>query len=165
MAENIGRPDENTFGNQSFSDNSNNNLKASRDNSNDAWGNNQAKKIADQKSAQDIARNAEESAVENSNNSQDARLAESSPEQVSEDGSFYKKNDKKSKKAKIDRAKKFAPLGAILGILIAMMATFSGATSLSSFALVANGLEQFNVLRDSMNTRSSYLMPRMIRGG
>ena len=88
MAENIGRPDENTFGNQSFSDNSNNNLKASRDNSNDAWGNNQAKKIADQKSAQDIARNAEESAVENSNNSQDARLAESSPEQVSEDGSF-----------------------------------------------------------------------------
>ena len=165
MAENIGRPDENTFGNQSFSDNSNNKLKAPQDNGNDAWGNNQAKKIADQKSAQDIARNAEESAVENSNNSQDARVAEGSPEQVSEDGSFYKKNDKKSKKAKINRAKKFAPLGAILGILIAMMATFSGATSLSSFALVANGLEQFNVLRDSMNARSSYLMPRMIRGG
>ena len=79
MAENIGRPDENAFGNQSFTDNSSNNLKASRDNSNDAWGNNQAKKIADQKSAQDIARNVEESAVENSNNSQDARLAESSP--------------------------------------------------------------------------------------
>ena len=56
MDENIGRPGENSFGNQAFSDSSNNsapiNSNASGTNSEDAWGNNQAKKIEDQKAAQ-----------------------------------------------------------------------------------------------------------------
>lgn len=164
MAENIGRPDENSFGNQSFSVSQNQKPDIQQENSDSAWGNNQAKKIADQKSAQTSAREIENAALNNSNNSQDARIAENQTDQPNNE-SFYKKDDKKDKKAKLSQAKKYAPLGGILGVLIMMMLAFSGATSLSSFALVANGLEQFNILRDSMNSRSSYLFPRMIRGG
>ena len=163
MAENIGRPDENSFGNQSFSDNLEKlNIDSSADNSNSVWGNNQAKKIAEQKSAQDLAKNAEESALAQSS-PDDARTAEAAEGQ--NEGSFYRQKNTKDQKAKFKASKKYGPLGAILGVLLFMMVAFSGATSLSSFALVANGLQQFNITRYSMNARSSYLLPRMLRGG
>ncbi len=163
MAENIGRPDENSFGNQSFSENlEKSNVDPTTDNSDSAWGNNQAKKVAEQKDAQDLAKSAEESAL-NQSAPDDARAAEAAGGQT--ENSFYRQKDGKDKKAKIKATKKYGPLGAILGMLLFMMATFSGATSLSSFAIVANGLQQFNITHYSMNARSSYLLPRMLRGG
>ena len=91
MAENIGRPDENSFGNQSFSDNlEKSNIDSSADNSNSAWGNNQAKKIAEQKSARDLAKNAEESALAQSR-PDDARTAEAAEGQ--NEGSFYRQKN------------------------------------------------------------------------
>ena len=163
MAENIGRPDENSFGNQSFSDNlEKSNVDSTPDNSNSAWGNNQAKKIAEQKDAQDLAKSAEESAL-NQSAPDDARSAEAAGGQT--ENSFYRQKDGKDKKAKIKATKKYGPLGAILGVLLFIMVAFSGATSLSSFAIVANGLQQFNITHYSMNARSSYLLPRMLRGG
>lgn len=97
MAENIGRPDENTFGNQSFSVSQNQKPDIQQENSDSAWGNNQAKKIADQKSAQTSARDIENAALNNSNDSQDARIAENQTDQL-DNGSFYKKDDKKTRK-------------------------------------------------------------------
>lgn len=169
MDENIGRPGENSFGNQAFSDSSNNSSpKNSNDsgmNSEDAWGNNQAKKIEDQKAAQKEAREAETAATENGTNPNNALAAEQVSNYSSE--SFYKKDkdqaeEKKKKKRKF---KKYGPIGAIIGIMITVMVTFSGSTLFAPFALVANGLEQFNTLRASMNIRTSYIMPRMIKGG
>ena len=114
MAENIGRPDENTFGNQTFSVSQNQKPDTQQENNDSAWGNNQAKKIADQKSAQTSAREIENAALNNSNNSQDARIAENQTDQLDNE-SFYKKGGKKDKKAKLSQAKKYAPLGGILG--------------------------------------------------
>ena len=83
MDENIGRPGENSFGNQAFSDSSNGsapiNSNASGMNSEDAWGNNQAKKIEEQKSAQKEARDAEAAATEKGTNPNNAQAAEQSP--------------------------------------------------------------------------------------
>ena len=163
MAENIGRPDENSFGNQSFSENlEKSNVDSTTDNSDSAWGNNQSKKIAEQKDAQDLAKSAEESALKQPA-PDNARAAEAAGGQT--ENSFYRQKGGKDQKAKIKATKKYGPLGAILGMLLFMMAAFSGATSLSSFAIVANGLQQFNITHYSMHARSSYLLPRMLRGG
>ncbi len=54
------------------------------------------------------------------------------------------------------QAKKFGPLGTILAIVVVLVGVFSGAQSLAPFGLVANGLDQFNNLRTSMNRRNTY---------
>ncbi len=56
----------------------------------------------------------------------------------------------------VKQAKKFGPLGTILVVIIALVGIFSGAQSLMPFGLVANGLDQFNTLRTSMNKRTTY---------
>lgn len=56
----------------------------------------------------------------------------------------------------VNQAKKFGPLGTILLIVVALVGIFSGAQSLAPFGLVANGLDQFNNLRTSMNKRTTY---------
>ena len=167
MDENIGRPGENSFGNQAFSDSSNNSSpKNSNDsgmNSEDAWGNNQAKKIEDQKAAQKEAREAETAATENGTNPNNALAAEQTPNAVE---SLYKKGDSKDKKkqnikAKIKKAK---IVGAALGVIVSMLVAFSASTPLAPFALLANGLEAYNTLRYSMNARSKYQIPRLLNG-
>ena len=104
MDENIGRPGENSFGNQAFYDSNNNSSsKNSNDsgmNSEDAWGNNQAKKIEDQKAAQKEAREAESAATENGTNPNNALAAEQTPNAVE---SLYKKGDSKDKKKKNEK--------------------------------------------------------------
>lgn len=167
MDENIGRPGENSFGNQAFSDSSNNSSpKNSNDsgmNSEDAWGNNQAKKIEDQKAAQKEAREAETAATENGTNPNNAQAAEQNPNAIE---SLYKKGDSKDKKkqnikAKIKKAK---IVGAALGVIVSMLVAFSASTPLAPFALLANGLEAYNTLRYSMNARSKYQIPRLLNG-
>ncbi|MBP5512133.1 hypothetical protein J6X90_01990 [Candidatus Saccharibacteria bacterium] len=54
------------------------------------------------------------------------------------------------------QAKKFGPLGTILAIVTILVGVFSGAQTLAPFGLVANGLDQFNNLRTSMNRRNTY---------
>ncbi|MBQ6486379.1 hypothetical protein IJI76_01455 [Candidatus Saccharibacteria bacterium] len=56
----------------------------------------------------------------------------------------------------VKQAKKFGPLGTILIIIVTLVGIFSGVQSLMAFGLVANGLDQFNTLRTSMNKRSTY---------
>ena len=168
MDEYIGRPDENSFGNQAFSDTgsedkNSSNFSNEKSKSEDAWGNNQAKKVANQASAQKDARDVESSAIEQGGNPNNAELAEQKPVETQ---SFYTgKNSEKDKKAKTKaKIKKLRVIGGILGILITLMVTFSAATPLAPFALVANGLEMYNSLRTSMNLRASYQMPRLLHG-
>lgn len=56
----------------------------------------------------------------------------------------------------VNQAKKFGPFGTILIIVVALIGIFSGIQSLAPFGLVANGLDQFNNLRTSMNKRTTY---------
>ena len=56
------------------------------------------------------------------------------------------------------QVKKFGPFGVVLIIMMIMMGAFAGVQSLAPFALIANGLDQFNNLRTSMNRRSTYFM-------
>ena len=56
------------------------------------------------------------------------------------------------------QAKKFGPFGTILAIVAVLMGVFAGSQSLAPFGLVANGLDQFNNLRTSMNKRNNYFM-------
>lgn len=52
--------------------------------------------------------------------------------------------------------KKLGPAGLILAIVAVLMIVFSGTQTLAPFGLVANGLDQFNNLRTSMNKRTPY---------
>ena len=189
MDENIGRSGENSFGNQAFSSNENkyyqndqnpskqdsdqqriNRDTGSQDysqNDEDSWGNNQAKKLAEQTKAQKDARDAEQTALMQPDMQDDAKIAEQNPQENGLEQSLYRSNNKKDdKKQKQKRKfKKYSPLAAVLGILITIIVVLSSSTVLAPFGLVANGLEQFNTLRTSMNTRSSYIMPRMLHGG
>lgn len=56
------------------------------------------------------------------------------------------------------QVKKFGPFGIVLIIMMIIMGAFAGVQSLAPFALIANGLDQFNNLRTSMNRRSTYFM-------
>lgn len=56
----------------------------------------------------------------------------------------------------VNQAKKFGPLGTILLIIAALIGVFAGTQSLAPFGLIANGLDQFNNLRTSMNRRTTY---------
>jgi len=56
----------------------------------------------------------------------------------------------------VNQAKKLGPLGTILIIIGALVGIFAGTQSLAPFGLVANGLDQFNNLRTSMNKRTTY---------
>ena len=58
----------------------------------------------------------------------------------------------------VGQVKKFGPFGMILLFVVAAMCVFAGVQSLAPFGLVANGLDQFNNLRTSMNKRSTYFM-------
>ena len=58
----------------------------------------------------------------------------------------------------VNQAKKLGPLGTILIVVMAIVGVFAGSQSLAPFGLVANGLDQFNNLRTSMNRRSNYFM-------
>ena len=59
-------------------------------------------------------------------------------------------------KALVEKAKKLGPLGAILIVIMVLVGIFAGTQSLAPFGLVANGLDQFNNLRTSMNKRTTY---------
>ena len=56
----------------------------------------------------------------------------------------------------MNQAKKLGPFGTILIIVGALVGIFAGTQSLAPFGLVANGLDQFNNLRTSMNKRTTY---------
>ena len=56
----------------------------------------------------------------------------------------------------VNQAKKLGPAGTILMIVVVLVGIFAGSQSLAPFGLVANGLDQFNNLRTSMNRRTSY---------
>ncbi len=56
----------------------------------------------------------------------------------------------------MQQAKKFGPFGTILAIVATLIGIFAGTQSLAPFGLVANGLDQFNNLRTSMNRRTTY---------
>ena len=56
----------------------------------------------------------------------------------------------------VNQAKKLGPAGTILMIVMVFIGVFAGSQSLAPFGLVANGLDQFNNLRTSMNRRTSY---------
>lgn len=56
----------------------------------------------------------------------------------------------------VNQAKKLGPAGTILMIIMVLVGIFAGSQSLAPFGLVANGLDQFNNLRTSMNRRNTY---------
>lgn len=56
----------------------------------------------------------------------------------------------------VNQAKKLGPAGTILMIIMVLVGIFAGSQSLAPFGLVANGLDQFNNLRTSMNRRTTY---------
>lgn len=56
----------------------------------------------------------------------------------------------------VNQAKKLGPLGTILIVVMAIVGVFAGSQSLAPFGLIANGLDQFNNLRTSMNRRETY---------
>ena len=56
----------------------------------------------------------------------------------------------------VNQAKKLGPFGTILLIVGALVGIFAGTQSMAPFGLVANGLDQFNNLRTSMNRRTTY---------
>lgn len=56
----------------------------------------------------------------------------------------------------VNQAKKFGPFGTILLVIGVLVGVFAGTQSLAPFGLVANGLDQFNNLRTSMNKRNTY---------
>lgn len=56
----------------------------------------------------------------------------------------------------MNQAKKLGPFGTILIIVGALVGIFAGTQSLAPFGLLANGLDQFNNLRTSMNRRTTY---------
>ena len=66
----------------------------------------------------------------------------------------------------VNQAKKLGPFGTILLIVGALVGIFAGTQSMAPFGLVANGLDQCNNLRTSMNRRTTYFtrfsMGRMI---
>ncbi len=59
-------------------------------------------------------------------------------------------------KKALAQVKKFGPLGGILAMIATLVMIFAGTQSLAPFGLIANGLDQFNNLRTSMNKRSTY---------
>ena len=112
MDENIGRFGENSFGNQAFSSNENkyyqndqnpskqdsNQQRINRDtgfqdysqNDKDSWGNNQAKKLAEQTKAQKDARDAEQTALVQPDMQDDAKIAEQNPQENGLEQSLYR---------------------------------------------------------------------------
>ena len=56
----------------------------------------------------------------------------------------------------VNQAKKLGPLGTILIVVMAVVGIFAGSQTLAPFGLIANGLDQFNNLRTSMNRRQTY---------
>ena len=56
----------------------------------------------------------------------------------------------------VNQAKKLGPLGTILIVVMAVVGIFAGSQTLAPFGLIANGLDQFNNLRTSMNRRETY---------
>ena len=166
-------PNENTFGNQAFASSGSKDQHYPKDsppvennNTEDDWGNNQARKLAEQTAAKNDARSAEESASRQPRNGNLIENIEQDPEQIPQEGGFFNSNKKSSYQGNKKKGlKKYGPLGAVLGILTTLMITFASSTMFAPFGLVANGLEQFNTLRTSMHVRSSYMLPRMLKSG
>ena len=173
MAENIGRPDENSFGNQAFSANDNQgrigvnakNKTTDNQNNSDSWGNNQARKLAEQAAAQREARSAESAAVGQPNYSNDARTIEQNQNQTAGVNSLYSPDKSKNKNQKKKGLKKYGPLGAILGTMILVMVAFSGSIASFPVAFISNMLELNNPLRTTMNLRTTYALPDLLHGG
>ena len=61
-------------------------------------------------------------------------------------------------------AKKFGPIGSVLALIACVIGVLAGSNSFAAFSLVANGLDQFNTLRTSMNLRSGVFMRTMLLG-
>lgn len=178
MAGGIEFQDENSFGNQAFRrDESEYSDSMSQvedaesrgfsDRTSDAWGNNQAKKLADQKNAEKDGRQAEQTALNTQGSPGNALEAEQITTSNQQGDGFYRSSkEKDAKKSKKAGLKKYGPIATVLTVLIAMAVLFASSSFLASIGLVANGLEQFNApLHTSMNRRSTLLMPMMLRGG
>ena len=107
-----------------------------------------------QREAKSAGRAAENGAT-NPAAKQNAKELEKSPFENNVTGRRGNKRDGRKRKSAFRRFAPTAGIATILGIIVMLVGTSQW---LFPFALVSNGLDQFNVLRTSMNRRSSVFM-------
>lgn len=111
--------------------------------------------------ARGIGRAAENGASGKVGNGQNAKDAESSPFTNSVTGK-KDEDEKKKKKRRRGLMRMIGPSGILISVLGVAVALVGGSQWLFPFGLVANGLDQFNVLRTSMNRRTNVFMRKQM---
>jgi hypothetical protein len=141
----------------------------SSSNNGSSWGNKMQERAERRKSAKAASRDVENGASKKGGNSsfmtavQNAREAEAKGEfKNNVEGKMLEKANRAAKYASpgasllLDKVRKGGPFASILLIVAVLISIFAGTQSLAPFGLVANGLDQFNNLRTSMNKRTTY---------